>query len=209
MHGARIVPPSKILEWGMSPGGKNQLLADGARSFADFRSLPVVLKLHTVCMKYKPPHVTADPPLSAESPDVIAIRSLIDGMCDTWAAGNATGYAECFSEDSDYVTYNGMHLHGREENAKLHGAAFRGVLKGTSLAVRIESLAFLSPDVALIHTTGAGARRGQESSPRRKSIQTLVAVKQHQQWKIRAFQNVRIRPFSVWLLTRMAQRQRS
>ena len=159
-------------------------------------------------MKYKSPQVTADPPSIDESPDLIALRSLIDRMRDTWAAGDANGYAGCFSQDSDYVTYNGVHLHGREENAELHAALFRSVLKGTRLWVRIESLAFLSPNVALIHTAGAGAKRGKESSPRRKSIQTLVAVKQDQQWRIRSFQNVRIRPFSLWL-TRMATRQRS
>lgn len=184
------------------------LFAGNARSFADFLSILMALDTHTVCMKYKSPHVTADPPSTAETPDVIAVRSVIDRMRDTWAAGDATGYADCFSQDSDYVTYNGMHLHGREANAQLHGALFRGVLKGTRISARIEGLAFLSPNVALIHTAGAGAQRGRESSPRRKSIQTLVAVKQDQQWRIRSFHNVRIRPFSVWL-TRMATRQRS
>jgi uncharacterized protein (TIGR02246 family) len=154
-------------------------------------------------MKYKSPHATADPPSTAESPDVIAVRSLIDRMCDAWAAGDAIAYADCFTQDSDYVTYNGVHLHGREENAALHAALFRGVLKGTKLSARIESVAFLSPNVTLIHTSGAGAKRRQESSRHRKSIQTLVAVKQDQQWRIRAFQNVRIRPFSIWV-TRMA-----
>jgi uncharacterized protein (TIGR02246 family) len=160
-------------------------------------------------MKDKPPDVPADPPSNTESPDVIAIRLLMDRMRDTWAAGDAIGYADCFSQDSDYVTYNGMHLHGRDENAELHGAAFRSVLKGTRLSARIESLAFLAPGVALIHTEGAGAKRGRESSSRRKSIQTLVAAKQDQQWRIRSFQNTRIRAFSVWLLTRMARSQRS
>jgi uncharacterized protein (TIGR02246 family) len=171
--------------------------------------MTVVFKIHTDGMKHKPPDVPADPPPTAESPDEIAIRLLMDRMRDTWAAGDAIGYADCFSQDSDYVTYNGMHLHGRQENAELHGAAFRSVLKGTRLSARIESLAFLAPGVALIHTAGAGAKRARARSPRRKSIQTMVAVKQGQQWRIRAFQNVRIRALSVWLLTRMASRQRS
>jgi hypothetical protein len=55
----------------------------------------------------------------------------------------------------------------------------------------IESIAFLSPNVAPIHTAGAGAERARNSPPRSKSIQTLVAVKQDQQWKIGSFQNVR------------------
>jgi hypothetical protein len=47
-------------------------------------------------MKYKSPHVIADPPSTGESSDEISIHSLIDRMRDTWAAGGAIGYAECF-----------------------------------------------------------------------------------------------------------------
>ena len=129
-------------------------------------------------------------------------------MSDAWSRGDALAYADCFSRDSDYVTYNGMRLRGRKENAELHDALFRGPLKGTRLWVTIESLAFLSSDVALIHTVGSGAKRGQVNSRRRKSIQTLIVVKQDEQWSIRSFQNTRIRALSAWLTRRMARRQR-
>jgi uncharacterized protein (TIGR02246 family) len=152
-------------------------------------------------MKYKSPPVIADPP-----DDVIAIRSLLDRLRETWAAGDALGYADCFTEESDYVTYSGMHLRGRKENAEVHGSLFRGVLKGTRLSTVMESLVFLSTDVALIHTVGSGAQRGRERSPSRKSIQTMVAVKRDQRWRIRSFQNTRIRAWSIWL-TRMATRR--
>jgi uncharacterized protein (TIGR02246 family) len=83
------------------------------------------------------------------------------------------------------------------------------VLKGTRLSATIESLTFLSSDVALIQTVGSGAKRGQAGSRRRKSIQTLIVVKQDGQWRIRSFQNTRIRPFSVWLTRQIAKRQRA
>jgi uncharacterized protein (TIGR02246 family) len=147
--------------------------------------------------------VTADPG------DANAVRSLLDRMRDAWSRGDALAYADCFSQDSDYVTYNGIHLRGRKENAELHDALFRGVLKGTRLSATIESLTFLSSDVALIQTVGSGAKRGQAGSRRRKSIQTLIVVKQDGQWRIRSFQNTRIRPFSVWLTRQIAKRQRA
>ncbi len=50
---------------------------------------------------------------------------------------------------SDYITFNGMHLRGRAENAKLHTALFRRVLKGTTLSAEIESIKLLSGSVAL------------------------------------------------------------
>ena len=63
------------------------------------------------------------------------------GLYDAWARGDGDGYAACFAEKSDYITFNGMHLHGRAENAELHGA-----------------IELLSSGVALVHTVGAGAR---------------------------------------------------
>jgi uncharacterized protein (TIGR02246 family) len=66
--------------------------------------------------------------------DEKAIRALLDRLYDAWARGDGEAYAACFAEESDYITFNGMHLRGRAENAELHGALFRSVLKGTKLA---------------------------------------------------------------------------
>jgi uncharacterized protein (TIGR02246 family) len=125
-----------------------------------------------------------------------AIRALLVKMFDAWAMGNGSAYAACFTEDSDYVTFNGIRLRGRRENAELHAALFRGVLKGTRIAAAVESLASLSDDVALVHTLGTG---------REKSRQTYVVVRREGGWQIRSFQNTRLQPLSVWL-TRVARR---
>ena len=145
-------------------------------------------------------------PMTTDSEDVNTIRSLLDQMRDAWARGDAAAYADCFSRDSDYVTFNGMHLRGRNENAELHEALFGGPLKGTRLSAAIESLVFLSPEVALVHTVGSGAKRRRADSRRNKSIQSLIVVKQDGQWRIRSFQNTRIRPFSIWLTRQFARR---
>ena len=125
-----------------------------------------------------------------------AIRALLVRMYEAWAMGNGSAYAACFTEDSDYVTFNGIRLRGRQENAELHAALFRGVLKGTRIAATVESLASLSDDVALVHTLGTG---------REKSRQTYVVVRREGGWLIRSFQNTRLQPLSVWL-TRVTQR---
>jgi uncharacterized protein (TIGR02246 family) len=129
--------------------------------------------------------------------DETAIRSLLTRLHDAWACGDGAAYAQCFTEQSDYVTFNGMHLRGRTENATLHGALFRGVLKGTKLSAEIESIALLSSDIALVHTAGSG---------RKRSYQTYVLVKSGADWLIRSFQNTRVQPLSVWI-TRWAQRR--
>ena len=132
-----------------------------------------------------------------DSEDEAQIRSLLGRMTDAWARGDGQAYAECFTEDSDYVTFNGLHLRGREENAKVHQALFDGVLKGKRIDPLVEGISFLAPGVALLHTA---------SSARGKSLQTLVVVKRDGQWQIRAFQNTRIRRFSLWMTRRIVKR---
>jgi len=129
--------------------------------------------------------------------DEIAIRSLLTRLHNAWARGDGAAYAQCFAEHSDYITFNGMHLRGRTDNAALHIALFRGVLKGTKLSAEIESIELLSSSVALVHTAGSG---------RKRSYQTYVLVKSSADWLIRSFQNTRVQPLSVWI-TRWARRR--
>jgi uncharacterized protein (TIGR02246 family) len=131
--------------------------------------------------------------------DETAIRSLLTRLYDAWAHGDGAAYAQCFAERSDYITFNGMHLRGRTENATLHSALFRGVLKGTKLSAEIRSIELLSSGIALVHTAGSG---------RKKSYQTYVLMKSGDDWLIRAFQNTRVQPLSIWI-TRWAQRRAS
>ena len=129
--------------------------------------------------------------------DETAIRALLARLQDAWARGDGAAYAQCFAEQSDYITFNGMHLRGRAENAALHSALFRGVLKGTRLSAEIESIVPLSSGIALVHTAGSG---------RKKSYQTYILVKSGADWLIRSFQNTRVQPLSIWI-TRWAQRR--
>src|ERR1700733_9308840 len=133
----------------------------------------------------------------ATTDDETAIRSLLTRLYDAWAHGDGAAYSQCFAEQSDYITFNGMHLRGRAENAALHSALFRGVLKGTRLSAEIASIVPLSSGIALVHTAGSG---------RKKSYQTYILVKSGADWLIRSFQNTRVQPLSIWI-TRWAQRR--
>ena len=127
--------------------------------------------------------------------DKNSIHLLLARLYDAWARGDGEGYAACFAPQSDYITFNGVHLHGRAANAELHGALFRSVLKGTKLSAEIESLELLSSNIALVHTVGRG---------RKKSYQTYVLVKSDAEWLIRSFQNTRVAPFSIRITRWMA-----
>jgi uncharacterized protein (TIGR02246 family) len=131
--------------------------------------------------------------------DENSIHLLLARLYDAWARGDGEGYAACFAQQSDYITFNGIHLCGRAENAELHGALFRSVLKGTQLSAEIESIELLSSGVALVHTVGSG---------RKKSYQTYVLVKSDTEWLIRSFQNTRVQPLSA-RMTRWIQKRAS
>jgi len=144
----------------------------------------------------------------ARNHDEAAIRGLFGSLLDDWARGDGEAYGSRFTEDADYVAFDGSHTKGREEISSSHQQLFDRFLKGTRLTGRILSIRFPGPDVALIHATGGTVMRGKKKpSPERGSIQTLVAVKRDGEWRFAAFHNSRVRPISsfggflLWTLT--------
>ena len=105
-----------------------------------------------------------------------AVRALYQQLIEAW--GDTDTYAALFTEDGDYIAFDGSHARGRTEIARAHRPLFEGILKGSRLVevgIPVE-VRFLSPDVA------------------------LVAVKQEDRWLFAAFQNTRYRPFAQTLL---------
>jgi uncharacterized protein (TIGR02246 family) len=126
-----------------------------------------------------------------------------------WNRGSGAAFAAPFAEDGDLIGFDGTHIKGRAEIAAFHQPLFATYLKGTRLVGRVTSVRFLSPDVALMHTLGGTVKRGKAvPAPERDSIQTLVATKSGDTWRLAAFQNTRLRPIGrhaggtfVWLLS--------
>jgi uncharacterized protein (TIGR02246 family) len=141
--------------------------------------------------------------------DEAAVRDLFRKLLDDWGRGDGHSYGSRFTEDADYIAFDGSYTKGREEISSWHQTLFDRWLKGTRLTGRIEGIRFLSPEVALVHATGGTVARGKSvPSPERDSIQTLVAVKRDGEWRFAAFHNNRVRPigrnpatFLVWMLS--------
>jgi uncharacterized protein (TIGR02246 family) len=132
---------------------------------------------------------------SAQASDEQQIRAIWDRMAKTWTKNDARGYALEFTEDSDYVAFEGTRLRGRDANEQHHRRLFETVLKGTRLEGEVESVRFLGPDVAVMHLVGAVIFPWQRRTPKRRlSRQTCVVVRRDGRWQVTAFQNARIRP---------------
>ena len=123
------------------------------------------------------------------------VRALHERLMDGWNAGSAADFAAAWTESGSLVGFDGTHLRGRAEIERFHEPLFRTYLRGTRLVGDVQSVRWLAPGVALMHTTGGTIPRGKSRPSReRDSLQTLVAVEEDGQWRLAAFQNTRVRP---------------
>jgi uncharacterized protein (TIGR02246 family) len=147
--------------------------------------------------------------ITTHQTDEAQILALFDDLLEDWGRGDGEAYGSRFTEDADYVAFDGTRTRGRREIAASHQQLFDKWLKGTQLKGRILSVKFLGSDVALVHATGGTIIRGKtKPSPERDSIQTLVAVRDDGGWRFAAFHNSRVRPigsnpaaFLIWAIT--------
>jgi uncharacterized protein (TIGR02246 family) len=126
-----------------------------------------------------------------------AVRQLFQQLTDAWGAGDAKAYAALFTEDADYVAFDGVNQKGRAAIEAGHKPLFERFLKGSKLTGGLVDLQLLAPDVMLAHAIGSILDAGRTTpKPERLSSQTLVAVKQNGEWRFRAFHNTRVRPIA-------------
>jgi uncharacterized protein (TIGR02246 family) len=125
------------------------------------------------------------------------IRALVSRMFDGWGRGDAAAYHADFTDDADYVSFDGARR-GRADSEQSHRDLFRTVLYGSRLVGEVESVRFVTPDVAVVHLTGSVAFAWQQRLKRRRlSRQTMVVVRRDGRWLVTAFHNTRVRPLST------------
>ncbi|GGT14658.1 SgcJ/EcaC family oxidoreductase [Nonomuraea spiralis] len=130
--------------------------------------------------------------------DTAQIEQLFADLLATWTAGDAQAFGALFTDDSDYVSYDGTVARGRREHQHNHDQLFRGVLAGSALVGDLESVRYLTPDVAVVHGTGSVLMPWRSVLPKRRlSRQTVVVVRTGEGWRIGAIHNGRVRPVTV------------
>ena len=125
--------------------------------------------------------------------DEAVICTLYHQMMAGWNQGNADAFAAPFTEDADFIAFDGAHFKGNQEIVQTHQSLFETHLKGTRLIGHVTSVRFLTADVALMHAVGGTVTRGKSApSSERDSIQTLVATKRGSDWRLAAFHNTSV-----------------
>ena len=129
-----------------------------------------------------------------------AIFELGKDLQDAWNRGDAAGYASLFTEDADFVAWNGSYGRGRQVIEDGHRRLFDGPLSGSRMTLVDDdagsappgSLRFVRPDVAIMVIPGVVTLAGQSAAgPDHQSVQTFVLTKDVDRWRVAAFQNTR------------------
>jgi uncharacterized protein (TIGR02246 family) len=126
------------------------------------------------------------------------LKALFQRLCQTWTDGDAAAYGACFTADCDYVSFDGTRAHGRDQVIESHDKLFRGVLFGSALVGEVESIRYVSQDVAVLHGTGSVLVAWRSALPKRRATRnTVVAVRGPEGWRFTAIHNGRIRPLQI------------
>ena len=135
-----------------------------------------------------------------ESAERRAIRQLGQALQDAWNRGDAAGYASLFTDDADFVAWNGMHGRGRRAIEDGHRPLFEGPLAGSRMALDgggaepapPPRVRFVRPDVAIMVTSGS-VTLADRSAPGQdhQSVQTFALIKSGSRWQVTAFHNTR------------------
>jgi uncharacterized protein (TIGR02246 family) len=124
--------------------------------------------------------------------DKTTIRNLYEQMIDGWNKGSGRIFAAPYTDDSDFIGFDGTYMKGRQEIASFHQMLFDKFLKGSRLIGKIRSIRFVTSDVAVIIAVGGTVMAGQSDiEPERNSIHSLVAIKRDAKWYLTTFQNSR------------------
>lgn len=146
------------------------------------------------------------------------IRELFAEYRRTWTEADSAGFGRLFTEDADYVSYDGSWAAGVTRLQDNHDKLFRGVIAGSAMVGEIESLRFITDSVAVLVGNGSVLMPWRSTLPKRRlSRQVIVCVRTPEGWRIAAIQNGRQRPVTIpepdsmparmsQAMTRLAQR---
>ena len=135
-------------------------------------------------------------------PDEDAIRKILDEEISTWNQGDTDGYSRHFATDGTFTNVPGMFFTGHKAFRDRHEIIFKGAFQGTTLQLKVVSLRFLAPDVAVCETltwvsgfkNGAPPDLHLDSKGRLRTRLLQVMAKRSGEWQTVVYHNVDIKP---------------
>lgn len=123
---------------------------------------------------------------TAEAPT--EIKETLDRMRRAWDAGDASAFAEEFTDDATYVIFAGIVSLGRDEIRADHVPVLEKWQRGTRMSMRVLDVRVYGGDVAIVLTEGG---IGKGARIRHDKVQTYTFVREGERWRCAAFQNTK------------------
>ena len=128
-------------------------------------------------------------PTSPASDGTEAVRNLYHQLLAGWNNQRAAEMAAVVAEDGVVIGFDGSQMNGRAEVQSTISQIFADH-QTSAYVSKIREIKFLTPEVAILRAVAGMVPPGQlKLNPAVNTIQTLVAVKQSQYWRIALYQN--------------------
>jgi uncharacterized protein (TIGR02246 family) len=117
------------------------------------------------------------------------IADLYHQLLDAWNRRDAGAFAKLFTTDGSLVGFDGSTVNGRAE-IESHLRPIFADHPTAAYVSKIREVRMLSPETALLRAVVGMIPPGQHDiNPERNAVQSLVAVKQDDGWRIAHYQN--------------------
>lgn len=114
---------------------------------------------------------------------------LYQELLKLWNKRRASEMTDLFAEDGNLVGFDGSQINGRSEARTVLSQIFANHQTATYLGI-VKEVRLLSPNVAILRAVAGMVPPGESDiNPEVNAVQTLVAVKQQNNWIIALFQN--------------------
>jgi uncharacterized protein (TIGR02246 family) len=124
-----------------------------------------------------------------ESDDGAKVRLLYQTLLEAWNDKDAHEMAELFSENGNVIGFDGSQMDGRKQIESMLGQIFADHPTPVYVAA-VREVRFLAPGVALVRAVAGMVPRGHSDiNPALNAVQSLIATKEQDRWRIALFQN--------------------
>jgi uncharacterized protein (TIGR02246 family) len=118
-----------------------------------------------------------------------AIRGLYRAILEGWNAQDASAFAAAFADDGEVIGFDGSRVVGRAEIEAEMARIFADHATGRYVGI-VRRFRQLGTDVALLHAVSGVVPAGADAiKPDLNAIQSLVAQRQADGWRVILYQN--------------------
>ena len=120
--------------------------------------------------------------------DEAQVVALYRQMLDGWNTHDSAAMAAPFAEDANVIGFDGSQMNGRADIETTMTSIFADHVTAAYVAI-VREVRFISPDAAILRAVVGMIPPGQTDLNAANAIQSLVAAKVDDVWKIALFQN--------------------